>query len=106
MGRLLSIVMLGVLLSSAAFAKTLTEASIMCDNILMAKLDSQGAAHLFATCATYDGNGNLVRARREYDVTSQLSAPQKSGLLSILQNLALFVDQDQSIPTPTPTSTP
>lgn len=87
-------------------ARVFTETTIVCNGDLRAELDTQGNPHLYAQCATYDSTNTIVRAPREYDVINQLTTQQKNGLITILQNLAAYAAQNQSVPTPTPTSTP
>lgn len=101
-------VILGLVLSvpQVVPAKTYVESTILCDQELTGRLDAGGNAHVYASCVTTDSNNVIIQTRREYDVTNQLTAPQRAGLLSILQNLATYAAEAQAIPTPKPTSTP
>jgi hypothetical protein len=98
---------LWVLLASAAFALVITERRVDCSKELVGRLhetNQEGVFRtaLYVTCTTYDDNGNIVRAQREYDVTNRLSPQQLSALTNLLNQVPTLVAQNEAIPTPTP----
>lgn len=103
-------IVLGViwmLLASTAFALVITERRVDCDRELVGRLHETEQAGvyrtaLYVTCTTYDDQGHVIRAQREYDVTNRLTTQQRNALTTLLNQIPTFVAQNEAIPTPTP----